>query len=546
MLTPEITQLRNAEDKFKVLMETAPSSMIIANLKGKIILVNGQSEKLFRYTKEELAGKPIEKLLPAYFFINQAYNKAHYEKAPEALAKGEGLELFGITKDGMQIPVDVNLSQVVANEESLIFASVRDITEQKKAVEELRKTQKDFQLLVSSVKDYAIFMLDVNGNIITWNSGAEKINGYREEEIIGKNIEVFYAREDIEKGEPKSNLQKALNEGRFESEGLRVRKDGSMFYANVVFTPRYDDNQNLYGYAKVTCNITEKRKTVEDLRYMATIAKNIQDPVISYDNDALITRWNDAAEKLLGWKSEEVMGKNIDSVLNVYYPNETRAEILITLQKNGYWKGELVYYTKARQPVYVLAALLQLKDCDGIITGIMVIAQNITERKKSEEAIIKFNYELEQRVKERTEYIYKSEIRFRTLIENSNDIFLMLDDNFKTIYCSPSSGRLTGWDDKEVINEDMLINVHPDDRDLVKDLLNMAIIHPGKIFNLLFRNQHKNERYLWLEGTVINLLSSKYIKALIVNLHDETARKETEDKLVKTLRRIADDKHSLY
>ena len=122
----------------------------------------------------------------------------------------------------------------------------------------------------------------------------------------------------------------------------------------------------------------------------------------------------------------------------------------------------------------------------------------------------------------------------------------MLDENLKTIYCSPSSERLTGWDDKEIINEDMAINVHPDDTDLVQDLLNMAIMHPGKVFNLLYRNQHKNEKYLWLEGTVINLLSNKYIKALVVNLHDVTARKETEDKLMKTLRRIADNKHSLY
>lgn len=546
MLPPEIIQLKNAEDKFKLLLEAVPDGLIIVNLKGEIVLVNRQSEKLFQYTKEELAGKPIEKLLPAYFFINQAYNRAHYKKTPKMRPGGEGLELFGITKDGEQIPVDVNLSQVVANDESLIFASVRDITEQKKAVEDLKKTQKYLQLLVSSVKDYAIFMLDVNGNIITWNSGAEKINGYRTEEIIGKNIAVLYTQGDVENNEPKNNLQEALKQGRFESQGLRVCKNGSMFYANVVFTPLFDDNQNLYGYATVTWDITEKRQTMEDLHYMATIEKNIHDPVISSDNDALITRWNDAAEKLFGWKSAEVTGKNIDSVLNVYYPNESRTEILISLQKNGSWKGELVYYTKAHQPIYVLATQLQLKDSDGIIAGNMVIAQNITERKKAEEAILKFNQELELRVKERTKYIYESEMRFRTLIENSNDIFLMLDERLKTIYCSPSSERLTGWGDKEIINEDMFVNVHPDDMDFVKDLLDMAIMHPGKIFNLLFRNQHKNEKYLWLEGTVINLLSNKYIKALVVNVHDVTERKETENKLMKTLRKIADNKHSLY
>ena len=546
MLTSEVTRQKNAEDKYRVLLEAAPDGMIVANLKGEIVLVNRQSEKLFRYAKEELVGKPIEKLLPAYFFVNQASNKAHYARTPKAVSAGVGLELFGITKDGTQIPVDINLSQVVADDDTLIFASVRDMTERKKAEEKLRKVQKDFQLLVSSVQDYAIFMLDVNGNVVTWNSGAEKIKGYKEEEIIGKNIEVFYTSEDIEKDQPQNNLQEALRQGRFESEGLRVRKDGSVFYANVVFTPLYDDNQNLYGYAKVTRDTTDRRKTVEDLRYMATIAKNIQDPVISSDNDTLITGWNDAAEKLLGWKSEEVIGKNMDSVLNVYYPNETRTEILISLQKNGRWEGELVYYTKTHKPAYVLATLLQIKNNNGIATGNIVIVKDITERKKAEEAIFRFNNELDRRVKERTEYIYKSEIRFRTLIENSNDIFLMLDDNLKTIYCSPSSERLTGWDDKEIINEEMLINIHPDDRDLVKDLLNMAIIHPGKIFNLLYRNQHKNEKYLWLEGTVINLLANKYIKALVVNLHDITDRKETEDKLMKTLRRIADNKHSLY
>ena len=138
----------------------------------------------------------------------------------------------------------------------------------------------------------------------------------------------------------------------------------------------------MYGYAKVTRDITEKRKTVEDLRYMATIAKNIQDPVISSDNDTLITRWNDAAEKLLGWKSEND-GKNIDGVLNVYYPNETRTEILISLQKNGSWKGELIYYTKTHKPVYVLATILQVKNSNEVITGNIAIAQNITERKKA-------------------------------------------------------------------------------------------------------------------------------------------------------------------
>ena len=546
MLSQEIIQRKNATEKFSALLGATSDGMIIANEKGEIMVMNQQSEKLFGYSKEEMTGKPVEMLIPAYFYLEQASHKNHYEKTGAVDPACKGLELFARTKNGKQVPIEVNLSALEADNGTLIFASVRDITERRKAEEKLKKVEEDFQLLVSSVEDYSIFMLDVNGNVATWNKGAEKLQGYKEEEIIGKNLEIFYTSAEAENGTPGSCLQKALKQGRFESEGLQVRKDGCMFYANLVYTPLYDGNKNLYGYAKVTRDITEKRKTVEDLRYMAAITNNIKDPVISSDNDALITRWSDAAEKLLGWKSEEVIGKNIDSVLSIYYPNESRTEILISLHKNGCWKGELVYCTKNHKSIYVLATLLPLTETNGTITGSMVIAENITERKKAEEAIFKFNYELEQRVKERTEYIHTSEIRFRTLIENSNDIFLMLDENLKTIYCSPSSERLTGWPDKEIINEYMAINLHPDDKDLLKNLLDMAVANPGKILNLLFRNQHNNGNYLWLEGTLVNLLSVKHIKAFVVNLHDVTGRKETEDKLMKTLRKISDNKHSLY
>ena len=137
---------------------------------------------------------------------------------------------------------------------------------EKRAVEfaisqdKLMKSDRLFQLMISSINDYAIIMLDTKGNIATWNSGAQRIKGYAEDEIIGKSMDVFYTRQAINNKEPQKNLQAALQQGRFEKEDWRVRKDKSLFYANVIITSLFDYEGKHYGYAKVTRDITEQKK----------------------------------------------------------------------------------------------------------------------------------------------------------------------------------------------------------------------------------------------------------------------------------------------
>jgi PAS domain S-box-containing protein len=133
--------------------------------------------------------------------------------------------------------------------------------EQKRAAElSLRESEERFRLLVGSVKDYAIFLLDPVGQVISWNEGAERIKGYKKEEIIGRNMSVFYTAEELQRGEPQNDLSRARAYGRFENEGERVRKDGSVFWAHVVFNAIYDTKEELIGFAKVTRDITERKK----------------------------------------------------------------------------------------------------------------------------------------------------------------------------------------------------------------------------------------------------------------------------------------------
>jgi PAS domain S-box-containing protein len=134
--------------------------------------------------------------------------------------------------------------------------------EQKRAAElSLRESEERFRLLVGSVKDYAIFLLDPVGQVISWNEGAERIKGYKKEEIIGRNMSVFYTAEELQRGEPQNDLSRARAYGRFENEGERVRKDGSVFWAHVVFNAIYDTKEELIGFAKVTRDITERKKS---------------------------------------------------------------------------------------------------------------------------------------------------------------------------------------------------------------------------------------------------------------------------------------------
>ena len=144
--------------------------------------------------------------------------------------------------------------------------SQSQIAERETAVEKLRQSEEQFRLLVEGIKDCAIYMLNVEGIVNSWNSGAQRIKGYRAEEIIGKHFSCFYRLEDIQAGKPKKTLEIAASKGQYEEENLRVRKDGSVFWANVLITALYDNAGQLYGFAKLVRNITERKETEQRLR----------------------------------------------------------------------------------------------------------------------------------------------------------------------------------------------------------------------------------------------------------------------------------------
>jgi PAS domain S-box-containing protein len=518
--------------KFKAVLEAATDAMMVTNEKGKILLINQHTEKLFGYSRSELIGKPIEILIPIDLYDKHLVHHTQNFSGPKLDIKDKGLELFAKRKDGTSIPMEISLSILGTEDGTMVFSSLRDITERKNAEEILSRARKSFQLLVSSVKDYAIFLLDPEGNVASWNSGAEYIKGYTAEEIIGKPSDIFYTEEERKEGKPKSNLEQAIKLGHFETEGYRLRKDGSSFYADIVFTALYDESGSFYGYAKVTKDISEKRRTEERLRFLAGIADSIEDPVISTDQVFIINSWNEASEKLFGWKNEEAIGKTILEILKPLYPDETRQHIFEALKEKKFWQGEIIYHTKSCRPLNILAMISNLKSAEGIVNGNLILARDITDRKKVEIALSNLNAELEQKVKEQTKEVYKSEKRFRAMIEYSSDFITLTDASSKIIYCSPSILQNSGWGTWANLNDQTDGHIHPEDREKASQVISDAISSPGKPINAVMRTMQKSGNYIWLEGVVTNLLNDENVMGFVSNYHDVTRWVEEHKKLV--------------
>lgn len=249
----------------KAVFERAPDAVVIVDTDGRILACNPSTERLFGYAAAALSGQPIEILLPGRFRKAHPAHRAAYLDSPHTRPMGADLNLFGLRSDGTEFPVDVMLSPLPTERGTLSLAVVRDITQRRNVELKLRQTQEHFRAIVEGARDYAIFMLDPLGRVITWNPGAERIKGYSAEEIIGKHFSIFYSQEDLSRRKPWSELEVALAEARFEDEGWRIRKDGSRFWANVLITALYNSNQELIGFSKLTRDLTDRRRAEESL-----------------------------------------------------------------------------------------------------------------------------------------------------------------------------------------------------------------------------------------------------------------------------------------
>jgi PAS domain S-box-containing protein len=265
-ITRDLTEQREAqralydsERRFRQLVQAVKDCAIyMLDPSGVIVNWNSGAERLKGYSAEEIVGQHFSKFytredrmagLPARV-LDAAARDGHYE--------AEG---WRVRKDGGRFWAAVEVDAIRDENNKLIgFAKItRDITERQVAQQTLRDTARQFRTLIGGVTDYALFMLDPNGLVVNWNAGAERIKGYSADEIIGQHFSRFYTDRDRAAGLPARALQVAAQEGRYEVEGWRVRKDGSLFWANAIIDRITDENGTVIGFAKITRDITERR-----------------------------------------------------------------------------------------------------------------------------------------------------------------------------------------------------------------------------------------------------------------------------------------------
>jgi len=272
--------LRRAEKQYRLLFDSNPIPVWVYDLETLAILdVNATAGSRYGYTREEFLRLKISDLRPEADLLKFLKNISEANQPVQDSGPWRHKK-----KSGEIIDVQIRSYPLNFAGKNARLVVATDITEQKKAEDALRDSEERFRLIVSNIKDYAIIVLNPEGQVISWNGGAQRIKGYSADEIMGQHFSVFYPPEDVAVGKPTIELKSSREEGRFEDESWRVRKDGSRFWANVVVTPLRDDAGTLRGFVKITRDVTERRKAEQEIlrRSLELEASNKELEAFSY------------------------------------------------------------------------------------------------------------------------------------------------------------------------------------------------------------------------------------------------------------------------
>jgi PAS domain S-box-containing protein len=233
------------------LADALPDGIVVVDLNGTVVAVNTRMLTMTGHTEADLVGTSIDRLVPLDRRAVHAARRAEFSALPAVRPMGSALDIVCQRSDGTHFPADIALSPIALEGESYVVATVHDVTQRRTIEDARRDAEERFRLLVESASSLAIFDLDPEGRVSSWNDGARRLKGYERDEIVGKHYSVFYTPDDVAVDKPRRLLAEAARSGRVEEFGTRVRKNGSRFQATVSITASTDSDGHLRGFTKI-------------------------------------------------------------------------------------------------------------------------------------------------------------------------------------------------------------------------------------------------------------------------------------------------------
>ena len=356
---------------------------------GHIASWNAGAQAIKGYAAHEIIGRHF-----STFYTEDALARGWpAEELRRAAADGR-LEDEGwrLRKDGSRFWANVVITAVRGSDGTLLGYSkvTRDLTERRAQEQRLAESERSLRLLVSSVVDYAIYRMDPQGVITSWNLGAERIKGYSAQEAIGRHFSMFYLPQDVASGVPQEGLRRAERTGRHATEGWRVRKDGSRLWASITITAIRDEDGTLLGYSKVTRDLTERRQHEEELRQreenLRLLVEGVKDhAMFLLDEDGRVRTWNSGARAVFGFDAEQVVGHDA----GLLYTDEDRqagqlSGELASAQRSGMLRSEGWRRRADGERFWAETATTHLTHDDGRTRGYVQIVRDLTERRRVE------------------------------------------------------------------------------------------------------------------------------------------------------------------
>ena len=527
-----------SEARYRGLLEAAPDAMVVVNPSGDIVLLNVQAEKQFGYSRDELVGQKVKNIIPEGFAERLIADGTR--SAADALAQqiGTGIELVGRRKDGSEFPIEIMLSPLKSAEEILVTAAIRDISGRKKAEEHLaqmeerrrlgddalRESEERYRMLLDGIKSYAVFMMDPQGQVLSWNAGAERIKGYTSDQIIGHNFSCFFPPEDIERGRPEEVLRIAAASGRYEAKAMRVRKDGSRFLASVTFTALRDTAGNLRGFSEFSHDLSESKES--GAKYQALL-EAAPDAMVVVNQAGEIVLVNVQAENQFGYSRHQLVGQQVKDIIPEGFAERliadgarSAAEALAQQIGTGI---ELIARRKDGSEFPIEIMLSPLKSAEGILVTAAI--RDISVRKEAETLLAQM------------------EGRYRGLLEAAPDAMVVVNQAGEIVLVNVQAEKQFGYSRNELVGQKVK-NVIPEGfaerliADGARSAAEALAQQIGTGIELIARRKDGSEFPIEIMLSPLKSAEGILVTAAI---RDISVRRESEQHLVKT---VGELKHS--